>query len=133
VSIDLIVRGICALRPGVPGVSETIKVRSIVGRFLEHSRIFYFENGGDPEVFIGSADLMERNLNRRVETLCPVRDEALERYLRDTVLDAYLRDTLRAWVLRSDGEYERVPAENGRAFSAQHHLMTHLPPYGSDR
>ena len=91
--IDLIVRGICALRPGVPGISETIAVRSIVGRFLEHSRIFSFENGGDPEVYIGSADLMERNLNRRVETLCPVRDETLSRYLRETVLDAYLRDT----------------------------------------
>jgi polyphosphate kinase len=133
VPIDLIVRGICALRPGVPGISETIAVRSVVGRFLEHSRIFWFENGGEPEVYIGSADLMERNLNRRVETLCPVRDETLSRYLRETVLDAYLRDTARAWRLRSDGEYERAADGAGRAFSAQNHLLTHLPPSGADR
>jgi polyphosphate kinase len=133
VPIDLIVRGICSLRPGVPGVSETISVRSIVGRFLEHSRILAFENGGAPEAYIGSADLMERNLNRRVEALCPVRDETLRRYLRETVLDAYLRDTQRAWTLRSDGEYERVLPATGRGFSAQQHLLTHLPPYGDDR
>jgi len=133
VAIDLIVRGICALRPGLPGISETIAVRSIVGRFLEHSRIFAFENGGDPEVYIGSADLMERNLNRRVETVCPVRDETLSRYLRETVLDAYLRDTVRAWLLRSDGEYERVVEAKGPGFNAQDHLLTHLPPYGADR
>ena len=133
VPIDLIVRGICALRPGVPGISETIAVRSIVGRFLEHSRIFWFENGGESEVYIGSADLMERNLNRRVETLCPVRDETLGRYLRETVLDAYLRDTVRAWQLRSDGEYERIVDGPSRGFSAQHYLLTHLPPYGADR
>jgi polyphosphate kinase len=132
VRIDLIVRGICCLRPGIPGISETIAVRSIVGRFLEHSRIFAFENDGAPEVYIGSADLMERNLNRRVETLCPVRDETLRRYLRETVLDAYLRDTLRAWTLRPDGVYDRVPPADG-GFSAQHHLLTHLPPYGADR
>jgi polyphosphate kinase len=133
VRIDLIVRGICSLRPGLPGISETIAVRSIVGRFLEHSRIFSFANDGDPEVYVGSADLMERNLNRRVETLCPVRDEALRRYLRETVLDAYLRDTMRAWILRTDGEYEAAAPEGGRGFSAQHHLATHLPPHGSDR
>jgi polyphosphate kinase len=133
VPIDLIVRGICSLRPGVPGISETIAVRSIVGRFLEHSRIFSFDNGGDPEVYIGSADLMERNLNRRVETLCPIRDQTLSRYLRETVLDAYLRDTVRAWLLRSDGEYERVVDQAGRGFSAQQYLLTHLPPYGADR
>jgi polyphosphate kinase len=133
VRIELIVRGICSLRPGLPGISETITVRSIVGRFLEHSRIFWFENDGEPEVYIGSADLMERNLNRRVETLCPVKDETLRRYLRETVLDAYLRDTFRAWVLRTDGEYERAAPDSGRGFSAQHHLVTHLPPYGADR
>src|SRR5262245_3892257 len=93
VRIHLVVRGICCLRPGIAGVSDHIPVRSIVGRFLEHSRIFSFENDGDPAVFIGSADLMERNLDRRVEVLCPVLDPALRAYLRDTVLDAYLRDT----------------------------------------
>jgi polyphosphate kinase len=133
VPIDLIVRGVCSLRPGVPGISETITVRSIVGRFLEHSRIFAFENGGDPEVYIGSADLMERNLNRRVETLCPVRDETLRTYLRGTALDAYLRDTTRAWILGSDGEYQRVAPAKGRGFSAQHFLATHLPPYEAEQ
>ncbi len=88
VRIDLIVRGICCLRPGIPGVSERISVRSIVGRFLEHSRIYSFENGGDPQAFIGSADLMERNLDRRVEVLCPVLDRSLLEYLRETVLGA---------------------------------------------
>ena len=133
VRIDLIVRGICCLRPGVPGISETISVRSIVGRFLEHSRVFYFQNGGEPEVYIGSADLLERNLNRRVETLCPIRDERLGRYLRDTLLDAYLRDTTRAWTLDSDGHYNRLAGESGGGFDAQHYLVSHLPPYGSDR
>jgi len=133
VRIDLVVRGVCSLRPGVPGISESITVRSIVGRFLEHSRIFSFENGGDPEVYIGSADLMERNLNRRVETLCPVRDEKLRSYLRETALDAYLRDTTRAWVLRSDGEYERVAPAKGRGFNAQQFLATHLPPYEANQ
>jgi polyphosphate kinase len=131
VPIDLIVRGICALRPGVPGVSETITVRSIVGRFLEHSRIFSFENDGNLEVYIGSADLMERNLNKRVETVCAIRDEALRHYLRDTVLEAYLRDSASAWMLRSDGKYDRVAADGG-GFSAQHYLLSHLPPDGSD-
>ena len=133
VRIDLIVRGICTLRPGVPGISETISVRSIVGRFLEHSRVFWFNNDGHPEAFIGSADLMERNLNRRVETLCPVTDEGLQRWLRETLLDAYLRDTARAWVLGSEGGYQRAAPESGRGFSAQHYLISHLPPYGADR
>jgi polyphosphate kinase len=109
--IDLIVRGVCCLRPGVAGISDTIRVRSIVGRFLEHSRIYYFENGGEPEVFIGSADLMERNLDRRVEVLCPVRDPELRQHLRNVVLDSLLRDTDRAYLLQSDGTY--VPASAG--------------------
>jgi polyphosphate kinase len=103
--IDLIVRGVCCLRSGVPGISEHIRVRSVVGRFLEHSRIYYFENGGEPDVFIGSADLMERNLDRRVEVLCPVRDTELRRHLRAVVLDSLLRDTDRAYLLQSDGSY----------------------------
>jgi len=124
VRIDLIVRGICCLRPGVPGVSEHIRVRSIVGRFLEHSRLFWFENAGDPEVFFGSADLMERNLDRRVEVVCPVLDPALKAYLRDTVLDFYLRDTERAWTLEASGEYQPpAGAVPGEAVDAQQALL----------
>jgi polyphosphate kinase len=115
VAIDLIVRGVCCLRPGVPGVSSTITVRSIVGRFLEHSRIYYFENGGSPEVYIGSADLMERNLDRRVEVLCPVTDPDIRHQLRHVVLDALLRDTDRASRLLPDGEYVRCRPEPGEA------------------
>ncbi len=114
--IDLIVRGVCCLRPGVAGISDHIKVRSVVGRFLEHSRIYYFENGGEPDVFIGSADLMERNLDRRVEALCPVRDPELRQHLRNVVLDSLLRDTERAHLLQSDGTY--VAAAAGAALGS---------------
>ena len=129
VPIDLIVRGICCLRPGIPGVSETIRVRSIVGRFLEHSRIYRFENGGSPETFIGSADLMERNLDRRVEVLCPVLDAELGAYLTDTVLNAYLRDTVQTWNLDAQGIY--TPATPvGEPVDAQMLLLTrHLTEY----
>jgi len=109
VPIDLIVRGICMIRPGIPGLSETINIRSIVGRFLEHSRIFYFANGGDEDLYIGSSDLMPRNLNRRVEVLSKVHDEKLKSYLRDVVLETYLRDNVKARRLRTDGTYERIP------------------------
>ncbi|MDX6501252.1 MAG: polyphosphate kinase [Blastocatellia bacterium] len=109
VEIDLIVRGICMLRPGVPGLSENIRVRAIVGRFLEHSRILYFANDGDPEVYIGSSDWMPRNLNRRIEVICPINDPRLRSYLRDEVLQAYLRDNVNARVLQPEGYYERVP------------------------
>ncbi len=126
VPIDLIARGVCCLRPGVPGVSETITVRSIVGRFLEHSRIYYFENGGEPEVYIGSADLMERNLDRRVEVLCPIRDPDLRHHLRHVVLDALLRDTDRAYGLQADGEYVRlVPEEGQPPVNSQKVLLEH--------
>jgi polyphosphate kinase len=108
VPIDMIVRGVCCLRPGIPGISDRIRVRSIVGRFLEHSRIYYFENGGDPEVYIGSADLMERNLDRRVEVLCPIADLDLRQHLHDVVLSALRSDTARAWVLQTDGTYARA-------------------------
>jgi polyphosphate kinase len=124
VSIDLLVRGTCCLRPGVPGVSDNIRVRSVVGRFLEHSRLFWFLNGGYQEMYLGSADLMERNLDRRVETLVPVRDGEILEHLREIVLQAYLRDTQRAFVLNAAGHYERAEkADDG--FSAQQFLLTH--------
>jgi polyphosphate kinase len=108
VSIDLIIRGICMLRPGVAGLSENIRVRSIVGRFLEHSRVLYFANGGEEETYIGSADWMYRNLNRRVEVVCPVQDPALKIYLKDEVLNSYLRDNVNARELQPDGSYAAV-------------------------
>jgi polyphosphate kinase len=123
VTVDLIVRGVCTLRPGIPGISDNITVRSIVGRFLEHSRIWFFENGGEPELFIGSADLMERNLNRRVEVVCPVRDAKLRQHIRHVVLEAYLRDNVRGWTLDSQGQYHRVEKE-GPPFDAQAALMS---------
>jgi polyphosphate kinase len=108
VDIDLIVRGVCALRPGVKDLSENIKVRSIIGRFLEHSRVFYFANGGEEEVYIGSADMMHRNLDRRVEVLTPILDESIRGYLKQTVLGAYLRDNVNARTLRADGSYKKL-------------------------
>lgn len=113
VSIDLLVRGICCLRPGVPGVSDTIRVRSIVGRFLEHSRIFYFVNGGAEQVYLGSADLMPRNINRRVEVLFPVESPAFIRQIRDRILDTYMRDNVKARTMNADGSYSRVQATDG--------------------
>ena len=113
VVIDLIVRSACMLRPGVPGLSQTIHVRSIVGRFLEHSRIFYFANGGDEEVYIGSADWMTRNLDRRVEVVAPVLDPQLRKYLKDTVLAAYLRDNVKARILNADGSYDQPQVRDG--------------------
>jgi polyphosphate kinase len=123
VQIELIVRGLCALKPGVPGVSERIRVRSIVGRFLEHSRVFYFENGGEPDIFCASADWMERNFFRRVEVAFPVRQrEHRERILKD--LDFYLRDNSQAWQLLPEGRYERIrPAAGEKPFSAQAELL----------
>lgn len=107
VQIDLLVRGICCLRPGIPGVSENIRVVSIVGRFLEHSRIFFFKNAGQEEIYLGSPDLMQRNLNRRVEIAFPVKDERLSRYLRDEVLSTYMYDNVKARLMQPDGTYER--------------------------
>jgi polyphosphate kinase len=123
VQIDLVIRGVCALRPGLPGVSENIRVRSIVGRFLEHSRVFYFENGGEPEMFCASADWMERNFFRRVEVAFPIQREAhRQRILRD--LDFCLRDNVQAWMLHSDGQYERTtPRPGERNVSAQAELL----------
>jgi len=124
VSIDLIVRGICSLRPGIPCISDHITVRSIVGRFLEHSRIYWFQNGGQEEMYFGSADLMERNLDRRIEALAQVRDPEILEHLRDVVLNSYLRDTDRAFVLDSAGRYER-PSSGSGAFNAQQFLLQH--------
>ena len=114
VKIDLIVRGICCLRPGMPGVSENIRVISIVGRFLEHSRIFFFGNGGKPKVYLGSADWMPRNLFRRVEVVFPVRDAGLRKRVTDEILPAYLADCVKARVLGSDGVYTRAKCEEGK-------------------
>ncbi|TMB88044.1 MAG: RNA degradosome polyphosphate kinase, partial [Chloroflexi bacterium] len=131
VSSDLIVRGICSLRPGIAGVSDNIRVRSIVGRFLEHSRIFSFLNGGDDELYIGSADLMERNLDRRVETLVPVRDADIRQHLRDVVLNAYLKDTDRAMVLDAAGRYQS-PTAGSESFNAQRFLLEHYTQSRAD-
>jgi polyphosphate kinase len=122
VKVDLIVRGVCALRPGVPGVSENISVRSVVGRFLEHSRAFYFENGGEPELYCGSADWMERNFFRRVEVAFPIqRDSHRQRILED--LTRYLDDNSQAWILLADGRYERLSPGRERPRSAQAELL----------
>jgi polyphosphate kinase len=109
VKIDLIVRGICCLRPGIPGLSENITVRSIVGRYLEHSRIFCFENAGHPQVFIGSGDWMSRNFFNRVEVLVPVEDEAIRTRIIDQVLAIQLADNTKAWLLDAEGSYSPVP------------------------
>ncbi|MDX8405818.1 MAG: polyphosphate kinase 1 [Mariprofundus sp.] len=108
VKIDLIVRGICCLRPGIKGVSDNIRVRSVLGRFLEHSRVFYFYNGGEPELLCASADWMGRNLLRRVETCFPVRDKKLAREVMKLGLRPFLSDNTGSWSLRKDGEYHRV-------------------------
>jgi polyphosphate kinase len=124
VKIDLIVRGMCSLRPGVPGVSDNITVRSIVGRFLEHSRIFYFANGGDEEIYISSADWMPRNLYERVEVICPVLHPALKLRLKSEILAAYLADNVKARFLDRAGRYMRASRLRGqREFSAQDFLI----------
>ncbi|MDI3260636.1 MAG: polyphosphate kinase 1 [Sinobacteraceae bacterium] len=112
VPIDLIVRSMCSLRPGVPGLSENIRVRSVVGRFLEHSRVFYFANGGEPELWLSSADWMERNLFRRVEVAFPVLDQKIRKRVIGE-LEAYLADTAQSWLLQPDGSYRRAEAEAG--------------------
>ncbi|MCB0826719.1 MAG: polyphosphate kinase 1, partial [Armatimonadetes bacterium] len=126
VKIDLIVRGICCLRPGIAGLSENIRVVSVVGRFLEHSRIYYFDNGGSPEVFMGSADMMRRNLDRRVEALAPVSDPNHIEYLRKHVLESALEDNIKGWVSLPSGEYEKKKPSSGEpGFSSQDHLIDH--------
>ncbi|HET9695872.1 MAG TPA: RNA degradosome polyphosphate kinase, partial [Terriglobales bacterium] len=124
VKVDLLVRGICCLRPGVPGVSENIRVISIVGRFLEHSRIYYFRNNGEDQVYVGSADLMPRNLNRRVEVVFPIEETRLVRFLRDEVLSVYLSDNVKAREMRADGSYIRRERRRGElSVNAQQVLL----------
>jgi polyphosphate kinase len=131
VEIDLLVRGICALRPGIRGVSDRIRVRSIVGRFLEHSRIYYFSNGGQEEVYLGSADWMPRNLYERVEVVFPLKDELLRERVRQEILGAYLADNLKTRLLQKDGTYVRAWQAEGKrkapaghaAFNAQEFLV----------
>lgn len=127
VRIDLIVRGICCLRPGIPGVSENIHVRSILGRFLEHSRVFWFANDGGSELYLSSADWMPRNFFRRVEVAFPIHDPKMRDRVVEECLTGYLRDNTHAWVLQKDGSYRRIHPENGEApFTIQNHLLAHL-------
>jgi polyphosphate kinase len=131
VDVDMIVRGICSLRPGIPGISDRIRVRSIVGRLLEHSRIYYFENGGEPEYYAGSADWMPRNLHERVEVGFPIYDPSIQQRIKHEILDAYLADNVKARVLTSDGSYLRpteIPNRRGqitrsKPFNAQEFLI----------
>ena len=132
VRIDLIVRGMCCLRPGMPGLSDNIRVISIVGRFLEHSRIYYFHNGGAEQIYLGSADLMPRNLDRRVEVLFPVESAKLIRQLRDQVLAVYLADNVKARQMNADGTYSRLTPESGEFLDSQLQLLGGYLP-GSKR
>lgn len=127
VEIKLIVRGICCLRPGIPGVSDNIEVRSIVGRFLEHTRVYYFHRNGEYAIYCASADLMERNLYRRVEISFPILDEKLRARAYREGLEIYLKDNCQAWVMNSDATYSRiVPAEGEERISAQSYLVEKL-------
>jgi polyphosphate kinase len=126
VKIDLIVRGVCLLRPGVPGLSENIRVRSVVGRFLEHHRIFYFRSGGAEKVWLASADWMERNFFRRIELCFPVRDEKLKKRVIKEGLRAYLADNIQAWDMGGDGTYTRRKRGRGVRHCAQDELLAHL-------
>jgi polyphosphate kinase len=126
VQIDLIVRGVCALRPGLPGVSDNIRVRSIVGRFLEHSRVFYFHNDGAEDVYLSSADWMDRNFFRRVEVCFPVLDAKLKKRVVAEGLKPYLEDNSQAWEMDQDGRYHLKSARRGKAYAAQEVLLNLL-------
>ncbi len=126
VKVELIIRGMCSLRPGIPGVSENIEVRSIIGRFLEHTRVYYFLNGGNDEIYAGSADLMERNLLRRVETAFPVETNKIKERMKEE-LDIYVKDNTQAWILQTDGSYVRAqPGPDDETISAQSWLLDKL-------
>jgi polyphosphate kinase len=124
VKVELIIRGICCLRPGVKKMSENISVVSVVGRFLEHSRVYYFENGGKPEVYIGSADAMRRNLDRRVEVLVPVENRKLQQHIRIHILETCLKDNVQAWNLDASGKYSRRKAPKDKAVHSQNWFMS---------
>ncbi|MFN0278203.1 MAG: polyphosphate kinase 1 [Pyrinomonadaceae bacterium] len=119
VEVDLIVRGICALRPGIKGLSENIRVRSIIGRFLEHSRVFYFANGGEEDIYFGSADVMHRSFDTRVEVITPILDPDIKGYFKNSILAAYLKDEVNAHILRSDGTYKKLTNRSGKGFDSQ--------------
>jgi polyphosphate kinase len=124
VRIQLLVRGICCLRPGLAGISENIEVTSVVGRFLEHSRVYYFYNAGVEELYVGSADLMPRNIDHRVEALVPIREPAMIRSIRDDVLGVYLDDNVKARVMLPNGAYTRRKAADGhKPIDAQERLL----------
>jgi polyphosphate kinase len=123
VKVDLLVRGMCCLRPGIPGISQNIRVRSIVGRFLEHSRVYWFANDGEERMYLASADMMERNLDRRVETGFPIEDKKLRQRIRKE-LDLYLNDNTTTWELHTDGQYARLqPGDGHTAHDVQQQLL----------
>jgi len=132
VRVDLQIRGICCLRPGVPGLSENVRVSQIVGRFLEHARIYAFRNGGEEEVLVGSADLMPRNLDRRVELLFPVLDPGIREMILRTLLPVWLQDTAKASLLQPDGSYRRIrsDAKEGALRDAQAWFLEHRGAWG---
>jgi polyphosphate kinase len=124
VQIDLIIRSICCLRPGLPGLSENIRVRSIVGRFLEHTRVYYFSNNGNSRIYCSSADWMDRNLFNRVEACFPIEDEALKKRIYQQGLLNYLKDNQQSWLLQSDGTWIRAqPAQGEQPHNAQRVLL----------
>jgi polyphosphate kinase len=125
VRCDLIVRGICCLRPGIPGLSENIEVTSIVGRFLEHSRVYYFHNGGEEQIYLGSADLMSRNIDRRVEVLFPLESERLVRHIKEEVLATYLADSVKSRRMQSNGTYVRKKSDSKKKVDSQARLLKH--------
>lgn len=127
VKVQCIVRGICGLRPGIPGVSESLSVRSIVGRLLEHARVYYFHNGGHPEVYFGSADMMTRNLSGRIEVLSPILDPTLRRNVMEQIIEPQLKDNIHAWILQSDGSYKKLNPEKGqKVYDSQEEIAKHL-------
>ena len=122
VKVDLLVRGISCIKPGLPGISENIQVISVLGQYLEHSRIYYFSNAGNPEILMGSADLMPRNLNNRVEVLFPIEDMILIEKIRSEILEVYLQDNIRAWQMQSDGSFTWKCDNPETAFDIQDHF-----------